>query len=180
MTTEQIVDAVIGREGKYTNNADDLGGETMWGITKAAAREHGYIGKMVEMPRTVAVAIYTKTYVNEPGFNRIAVVSEKIAEEMVDSGVNVGTSWPGPWLQRTLNVLNMRGTLYPDIAVDGQIGPSTISALKSLLAKRGKEGELVALRTLNCLQGARYLEITEKREANETFFYGWMKNRVEI
>jgi hypothetical protein len=38
----------------------------------------------------------------------------------------------------------------------------------------------VILRALNCLQGARYFDITETRAANEEFFFGWMLNRVEI
>lgn len=65
-----------------------------------------------------------------------------------------------------------------DIAIDGKIGPATIGALKAFLAKRGKDGETVLMRALNSLQGARYLELTEKREKNETFTFGWMLNRV--
>ena len=72
------------------------------------------------------------------------------------------------------------GTLYPDLIADGFIGPRTISALKSYLARRGKEGELVMLRALNCSQGQRYLELAEQRSANETFVYGWIKERVVI
>ena len=40
---------------------------------------------------------------------------------------------------------------------------------------RGAEGERVLLAALNCLQGARYLDITRKRGANETFTFGWFK-----
>ncbi len=46
------------------------------------------------------------------------------------------------------------------------------------LSARGKEGEQVLLRALNCSQGARYLELAEGREANEDFLYGWVKERV--
>ncbi|HCQ6836320.1 TPA: hypothetical protein OL653_004888, partial [Enterobacter hormaechei] len=75
---------------------------------------------------------------------------------------------------------NLQGALYPDLIADGFIGPRTISALKSYLARRGKEGELVMLRALNCSQGQRYLELAEQRSANETFVYGWVKERVVI
>ncbi|EIG41384.1 hypothetical protein ESTG_04974 [Escherichia coli B799] len=44
----------------------------------------------------------------------------------------------------------------------------------------GKDGELVMLKALNCTQGDRYLELAEKREANESFVYGWMKERVAV
>ncbi|WP_283938820.1 putative peptidoglycan-binding domain-containing protein, partial [Escherichia coli] len=45
---------------------------------------------------------------------------------------------------------------------------------------RGKDGELVMLTALNCTQGECYLALAEKREANESFVYGWMKARVMI
>ncbi|WP_413764635.1 putative peptidoglycan-binding domain-containing protein, partial [Vibrio vulnificus] len=60
------------------------------------------------------------------------------------------------------------------------IGPATIAALKACLAKRGQEGKKVLWKSLNASQGGRYLEISESREKNETFVYGWMKSRVGI
>jgi hypothetical protein len=36
------------------------------------------------------------------------------------------------------------------------------------------------LRALNCSQGQRYLELAEQRSANETFVYGWVRERVVI
>ncbi len=49
--------------------------------------------------------------------------------------------------------MNMRGKLYPDLIPDGAIGPRTITALKGYLSARGKEGEQVLLRALNCSRG---------------------------
>ncbi|MBF4815817.1 hypothetical protein HIJ91_10795 [Cronobacter sakazakii] len=43
-----------------------------------------------------------------------------------------------------------------------------------------KEGESVLVKALNCTQGDYYLEITEKREANEAFIYGWLRERVTL
>ena len=92
----------------------------------------------------------------------------------------MGPAVPGPWLQRLLNALNQRGTAWPDLTVDGKVGPATLAALAALLKKRGELGATVLLRGLNSLQAVRYLEITEAREANEDFFFGWMANRVEV
>jgi hypothetical protein len=36
----------------------------------------------------------------------------------------------------------------------------------------------VLLTALNCLQGARYIELTEGREADEAYLFGWAANRV--
>jgi lysozyme family protein len=135
---------------------------------------------MKALPRDFAVAVYTHDYINKPGFGGVLIVSKIIGEEMIDTGVNMGVSLPGPWLQRILNALNQEARTFPDLVVDGQLGPATIAAMRSVLDQRGYSGEIVIARALNCLQGARYLEITEKRAANEAFFYGWMLNRVGI
>ncbi|HFU1515768.1 TPA: putative peptidoglycan-binding domain-containing protein, partial [Klebsiella michiganensis] len=123
-------------------------------------------------------AIYLSQYWTEPKFDRIAELSPVIAQELCDTGVNMGPSVASKFFQRWLTALNMRGKLYPDLIPDGAIGPRTITALKGYLSVRGKEGEQVLLRALNCSQGARYLELAEGREANEDFLYGWVKERV--
>jgi lysozyme family protein len=176
---DQMIDAMIGREGGYSANPNDAGGPTIWGITEAVARRNGYTGLMRDLRRDTAVSIYRKEYFIEPGFDKVYEVSQPISEEMFDTGVNMGTSLPGPWLQRILNALNREQADYADIAVDGQIGAGTITALRAYLNHRGSDGEKVILRLLNCMQGVRYLEITEKRSANETFLHGWILNRVE-
>lgn len=75
--------------------------------------------------------------------------------------------------------MNNQGRLYPDVAIDGQIGPRTIAALNSYLASRGSTATRVMLKALNSLQGARYIELSEQRAANETFTFGWFE-RVEV
>ncbi|EJO47563.1 hypothetical protein B498_1427 [Enterobacter sp. SST3] len=120
---------------------------------------------------------YVATAVN---ISRLKLVGYFITSFIFGAGVNMGPSVQTKWFQRWLNVFNIQGTLYPDLIADGFIGPRTISALKSYLSRRGKEGELVMLRALNCSQGQRYLELAEQRSANETFVYGWVKERVVI
>jgi lysozyme family protein len=178
MSIPQIIAGVLDREKGYANNPNDAGGETMWGITIATARRNGYTGTMRELPRDFAEAIYMREYVMAPGFGKVAVTSMAIAEELVDSAVNCGPGRPGKWLQRTLNLLNRQAKLFPDLVVDGVLGPATQLALIYMLDHRGADGEKVILRALNCQQGVYYMEITENRAANEEFFFGWMLNRV--
>ncbi|HGV2852360.1 TPA: putative peptidoglycan-binding domain-containing protein, partial [Escherichia coli] len=112
--------------------------------------------------------------------DQVATLSPDIAAELCDTGVNMGPTVASRMLQRWLNVFNQQGRLYPDMDTDGRIGPRTINALRAYLQKRGKDGELVLVKALNCTQGDRYLELAEKREANESFVYGWMKERVAV
>lgn len=176
---QTFLDNLIVKEGGYVNHPSDRGGPTKWGITQSVARSWGYLGPLEHLPEAVARAIYTKRYWEDPGFDKIAAVSEYVAEELFDTGVNTGPGVPSIWLQKWLNGFNRQQKDYPDLLVDGKIGKATIDALKAYLKVRGKVGEHVLVIALNCSQGAHYLEIT-KREANEDFLYGWITNRIQL
>jgi lysozyme family protein len=178
MSIEALIDGVIGREGGYTNNPNDPGGATCWGITERVARANGYAGPMSTMPRDTAKDIYFSQYVSRPGFAAILPLSEAIAEEVVDTGVNMGPAVASIFLQKALNTFNNQGHDYPDLKVDGDVGPGTIGALKALLAKRGHDGETVLLRALNALQGEHYISIGANRPASEAFEFGWFMRRM--
>lgn len=179
MTVDQMIEATIGKEGRYSNHPSDTGGETMWGITVKVARDNGYHGPMRELPRERAKQIYRAQYFERPGFAAVATVSHAIAEKLFDTGVNMGPHWPSLWLQQWLNGLNRQGRDYADIAEDGVIGKGTIGALGRLFAVRGKAGaEGVLLKGLNASQANRYLDLARRRGANEDFLYGWVANRI--
>ena len=175
-----IIDAVIEAEGGYSNHPDDRGGETMYGITAEVARDFGYTGPMKALPRSIAERIYYDRYVHTPRFGEVAARSAVIGEELIDTGVNMGPHRAAEFLQRWLNGFNTPTSGYPELFVDGRIGRLTLSALDKFLVHRGKEGERVLLRALNCTQGNRYLEITEAKRSQRAFLYGWMRARVAI
>jgi lysozyme family protein len=56
VSIQQIIDGVIEREKGYANNPNDVGGETMWGITIATARRNEYTGAMRDLTRDQAAA----------------------------------------------------------------------------------------------------------------------------
>ena len=97
--------------------------------------------------------------------------------ELFDTGVNMGPPVAASFLQRALNALNRGATDYPDIVVDGRIGPATLEALDRFLATRPAGGE-VLVKAVEALQGERYLSLAERRPANEAFLYGWLANRL--
>jgi lysozyme family protein len=180
VTIEKMIEATIGKEGRYVNNPADPGGATCWGITERVARAHGYTGRMADLPRERAVAIYREQYAIRPGFAAVAQINPAIGEELFDTGVNMGPSVPAMWLQQCLNALNNGGRLYGDIREDGDIGPGTLGALKAYLKARGAEAESVMLKVLNGLQAAHYVDIARRRAASEAFLYGWLRTRVGL
>ena len=180
MSIEELIDGVIKREGGFVDHPDDKGGATTFGVTEAVARANGYSGPMAEMPVSTAREIYRQQYYLKPGFGRVALLSYPVAEELTDTGVNMGVDYAVRCLQRCLNVFNRQQKIYPDMLIDGKVGQTTLEALEAFLKARGKEGESVLVKALNCIQGARYVELAERREANESFVYGWLKERVTL
>lgn len=180
-------DRLILVEGGYADHPSDPGGKTMYGITEAVARAHGYRGSMRRLPLAEARRIYRRAYWDACRCDEIAaIVGGDVAEELFDSAVNAGTGRAGRWLQEALNALNARGRLYANIAEDGQIGPGTLSALRAYAAQRpGPDGRTVLLRALNVLQGAHYLRLADGPSGAgdskfEDFVYGWLRTRVRI
>jgi lysozyme family protein len=175
---DQLIEHIIEREGDYVNHHADRGGPTRWGITEAVARRQGYMDDIRHLPQSDAAAIYKRLYWLAPSFDKIAEMAPKLAEELFDTGVNMGTGTAIGFLQRALNALNRNGSDYGDIIVDRRIGPATLLALGALLRKRGKAGEDVLLKAVEALQGAHYVRLAETRPSQEAFLYGWLANRI--
>ena len=175
---DDIIEGVLAREGGYSDNPDDNGGPTNMGITQAVARRNGWAGDMVDLPRELAAVIYQRRYIYDPHFDRVANMSTVIGVEVIDAGVLSGPVVAAKWLQRMLNVMNMGGRFYRDMVADGLVGDETMASLAAYINRRGAEGEAIMVRGLNHLQGEFMVRIAEKREANESFVYGWLKNRT--
>jgi len=174
----ELIDDVIAREGGYVNHPADRGGATRWGVTEAVARAHGFRGDMKAFPREEAVRIYERIYWDRPGFDRIEPLAPAVAAELFDTGINMGPSVAVAFLIRALNALNRGASDYPDLVTAGRIDDAAIGALKVFLEKRKPRGESVLVKALEALQGERYLDLAERRPANEAFLYGWLANRL--
>ncbi len=175
---DDLINAVIDREGAYVNHPADRGGPTRWGITEALARQQGYVGDMRALPRSDAAAIYRRLYWFVPGFDKIAKLMPRLAAEMFDTGINMGTGTVTGFLQRVLNALNRGASDYPDLTIDKAVGPATMAALSAYAKTRGTGAETVLLRAIDALQGARYVHLAEVNPSQEAFLYGWLKNRI--
>lgn len=181
MRFDEAFDKVVGIEGRYSNNPNDSGGETMYGITIAVAHANGYTGEMRDMPLSVARAIYKSMYWDLLHLDDICLISGPVADELFDTAVNCGVGNAAKFFQRSLSSLNRQGKDYPDVKIDGAVGPMSVQAFSSFMKIRETQGgERVILRCLNALQGAYYIELTERRPKDEDFLFGWIKNRIVI
>lgn len=169
---------LLGVEGGYSNDKVDRGGKTRYGITEAVARANGYMGDMKALPIEWAQRIYKSQYWDVLKLDQIALMSFSIAEELFDTGVNMGTGVAAKFLQTALNAFNRDGQDYGYLAVDGALGPLTVYTLRQFLDLRKAEGEKVMLRALNAQQGARYLEIIRNDQEQSRFAFGWFLQRI--
>lgn len=174
-----LCDEQAGKEGPYSNDPDDPGGETAWGWTKAAARAFGYTGDMKDLTRQQAVDMYVDRYWQQPKLDQVQLLSDDIARKLLEIGINLGPSTGIGFMQRALNVLNNRGTIFPDISADGGFGKMTAAALKAYLDyRRADDGEQTLLEMIKALQSVRYIETAEKNAVLEKYEFGWQHNRV--
>jgi len=177
---DEMLGALLKREGGYSNQSYDKGGPTNFGITQQTARAFGYIGDMRFLTRDKALEIYRQQYWADPKFYDVSLRYPRLAEKLFDCGVNMGPKVATRFLQRALNGLNRGASGYPDIPEDGQIGQMSLSALDAYKQQRGDAGEAVLLKLVNGQQAVRYLEICERDHTQEQFLYGWAANRLEL
>ncbi len=174
----------LSHEGGYSNDSDDVGGETYKGI---ARRYHpSWNGWIIidcyktrdDFPNTayndIALDDEVKKFykVNYWDVNLLdSCTSQNVSNEMFDTGVNMGTGRAGKFLQQALNLLNKNGRIYADIVEDGNVGRNTIRALNACLAYRGDE---YLYKILNILQGQHYINYMTKSPIQEKYAYGWL------
>lgn len=115
---------VLDREKEYSNDPEDPGGETCWGISR---RYHPHLEPWPPS-REEAIAIYRREYWDELRCDRLPPA---VAFLVFDAAVNQGQDRAALMLQRAARV-----------AADGIIGPVTLAAaagpevLERLVAER--------------------------------------------
>lgn len=170
---ERALARLLPIEGGYANDPDDNGGETMYGITEAVARAFGYTGPMKDIPMETVRIIYRTIYWKPLCLNMVSACDEELACDLFDTQVNCVPGVAATFLQTALNALNRAGKSWPNIEVDGKMGPATLSALSSVPAS-----DLKFLRKLYDAQRVtHYLKITQRNESQEKFIRSWL-NRV--
>ncbi len=175
-------------EGGYADNPADSGGETYKGVSRVhhpkwsgwilidgQKQVKGFPGILAD---DVALAHEVGVFYKAEFWDKIKgdeLSSQLIANELFDTAVIMNPRRAIEFLQRCLNMLNARATLYEDIEVDSRIGPTTLATLSAYLDNRS---EGLMFNYLNLMQGAYFMERIEAREENEDFARGWIENRI--
>jgi lysozyme family protein len=182
-------DITLAHEGGYDNDPDDAGGETYkgvarkyyptwagWAIIDAAKEEPNFPESLKDniVLDSMIREFYKINYWNRIGGDDLS--EQLLANELFDTGVNMGVSRAVEFLQKALNVLNRSGKLYDDIGEDGKFGNDTINALSAYLST---DSVNLLLKIINVLQGMHYITYMTKSPTQEKYARGWF-NRVEF
>lgn len=170
-------------EAGYVNHPADLGGETIFGITR---RFHpswsgwALVDELKKLPgfpgtaernetlRQLASKFYEARYWEPVGGPHL---SQRVAEELLDQGVHMGPARAVEHLQRACNILSNRGTRWPAIVADGQFGPRTLNAARAACASYEPE-------VLGALDGYQCSYLISRMEADtsqQAFAVGWLR-----
>ena len=160
---EKIFDYLLRVEGGYTNDKNDKGGKTKFGIIEEEARDFGYKGNMQDLTKDFARNVYLKKYYLGNKLDK--VVNDKVALSICDWAVNSGRNGTKN-VQVALNQIN-----GSDLVVDGIIGNKTLEVLNA--TDPGK-----FLEVYHNLQRIYYKGKVEADKTQEDFLAGWL-NRVQ-
>ena len=138
MNMDELIEDVIEREGGYVDHPADRGGADQLGHDRRRSRGgRAMPATCARCRKSDAAAIYKRLYWLAPRFDAVAERAPKLAAELFDTGVNMGTGTASGFLQRALNALNRKAADYPDIGRPAD-WPATLAALDAFLNKRGR------------------------------------------
>ena len=156
---DDIISDVIKAEGGAiaTNDPNDRGGRTQYGISERSNPQAWLDGKVTEAE---AREIYLQKYVVGPGFQLISCTPSPLQKQLIDYGVNSG---PMLAIQKVQTILG-------GLDVDGVLGPLTLQAI-SAADQRELNNKLVVERV-------RMIIRVVKRDASQMKFLEGLVNRA--
>ena len=155
---DALLEEILLREGsKDTNNPNDSGGRTKFGISE---KWHPEAWRNGPPSRDEAKLIFLNQYVIQPGFPQVK--PDYLMEQLVDFGVNSG---PMVAIRKLQDILGVN--------VDGVLGPLTLK----FLAKRNPEVLNALLVKSRVLMMAR---LVQKRPKDLAFLFGWQSRALSF
>lgn len=109
---------LIENERGFSNDPNDPGGATMWGITEVVARKHGYAGEMKDLPQPLAKQISKYEYWDSINGDELP---NEIDFQVFDAAYNSGPVQAKRWLQQAVGV-----------TPDGVIGAETLAHVRTM------------------------------------------------
>jgi lysozyme family protein len=168
-----IIAAVVALEGGFVDHPSDPGGATNWGITESVARQNGFTGDMRNLTKAQAKDIYRRQYIVRPGFLPLVAIDAAVAEEVIDTGVNMGPARPTRFFRRAVNA-----TCNTSLPVTDSMDAVTVKAWGDCRANLGARSCVAMLDSLDRQQRAEYDRLVRVNPRLRVFYRGWINHRV--
>ncbi|TGD73487.1 hypothetical protein E4634_10680 [Mangrovimicrobium sediminis] len=183
---DEALALVLRHEGGYADDPADRGGETYRGVARkihpqwpgwrridAKKGKSGFPGSL-DSDATLQKAVaefYRENYWAPIRGDQLP--DNALAQEMFDTGVNMGVRRAVRFFQSALNLLNRNQKNYEDLVVDGWLGEKSLAALAKLM--RGDDSPRFLLKLLNAMQAEAYMDIMRNDPTQERFARGWLE-----
>lgn len=173
--------ATLGHEGVYSADQLDPGGQTYMSISRVywqtwpgwlVIDEWLRAGQSMAVNLTEAVEdFYYGNFWGRIQGDAVAAICPAVAYELFDTAVNLDVPDAVRFLQTALNMQNQYQRIYPDLALDGKLGPKTLNCLRRYLSYQpGNVGKNEGI-LLNCMNGEQYMHY--KANPRHEYFRGW-------
>lgn len=164
---DRAISIVLKHEGGYSNDPNDSGGETNFGITqKELSQYHEALGIAEDvkyLTENDAKLFYYKIYWSPYHYD--SLLSINISIKLLDLSVNLGNEESTLIVQRALNRLGLT------LRIDGLFGQQTRETINKAI-NEGDENQLLALIRYEAIQ---VYEMIVRHHPNDTKFeQGWL------
>jgi lysozyme family protein len=149
-------------EGDYTNDPDDSGGETKYGISKNSYPHEDIKNLTIER----AIEIYTRDFWNP---NNLSSIQDQTTANLVFRFiVNAGKDTAIRTLQECLNTFV---PIIPSVNIDGVLGKRTLQAINNIRTIRLHD----TFRVATCRY---YLNLVKRKPSQVKYFKGWINRAL--
>jgi lysozyme family protein len=151
-------------EGGYSNDPDDAGGETRWGISK---RSYPALD-IKNLTRDEAAEIYRRDYWQRCNCDELPA---GLALAVFDGAVN-----QGPVVSIRLLQLAIESLGWGRLTADGIVGPNTLAGARACW----REDPEVTLAEFLSYRATRYAERAREAPRQVKFLRGWMRRLFSL
>jgi lysozyme family protein len=152
---EHIINVILSNEGGYSDNPNDKGGVTKFGIS---SRSYPDVD-IANLTKVEAKNIYKRDFWNRYLYKNINNL--EVATKFFDLAVNMGHSWACILVQRALRASGK------NVVEDGNFGPKTLDAINNVDIT-----DLLA--ALKSEAAGYYRTLAAVDEQDKVFLKGWL------
>lgn len=159
------VENLLKFEGDYSDNPNDSGGATKFGVSlkwyRSTVDSQATVETIKHLTKTRAIELYQDYF-----WRYDAILDQAVAEKIFNMAVNMGSGTAHRIIQQAAEYVSNKF-----LSLDGVLGPKSIAAINSCDPD-------ALLSELRARMVVRYAEIVLQNPSQKIFLLGWMRRGV--